>query len=483
MKLIATLIFILFSITVFAQETKPTDPALINVRNDILQLIESKKIPSMAIAVSKGDQVLWLEALGYADLETKKPAKITSLYPLGSVSKSITATLIMNLVEQKKLSLMDDVQPLIKPLALTTIDGKQPVIPLWNLLNMTAGLAHGYSSFSSSSLPKTNSQKVNFLDNQAVLAFKPGTVYEYSNHSYSVLEHLIECTTSKSIQQYAPKTLLQVGMSNTLPLYDQGNANLVSTYNERMEKLTPSYAYPGGGQGYYSSAEDLLNYGMFHLGVKKNNTFISERNLTLMQTFRQGPGDLFGLGWFNNNQEVIVSNGNVTGGNARITLDKKEKIVIVCLVNRTSWDGIADNIASKIHEAFVPKDCDKGYETWLRIYEVPYSARFELLGTWQGTMKDPRTGNSINIVVEFTNDGKVTFTIEGRTTDLRSPAYNFFNELTGTLHMTTSFDKAANSYDLKLKYNAGTLTGYLSANTSYADYGVKQPFYIQLRKQ
>ena len=389
----------------------------------------------------------------------------------------------MNLVEQRKLSLMGDVQPLIKPLTLTTIDGKQPVIPLWNLLNMTAGLAHGYSSFNSSSLPKTNSQKVNFLKNQAILAFKPGSVYEYSNHSYSILEHLIECTADESIQQYVPKTLSQIGMYNTLPLYEPENSEIVSKYNEQLEELAPAYGYPGGGQGYYSSVKDLLLYGMFHLGVTKNNAFLSERNLTLMKTFRQGPGDLFGLGWFNNNHDVIVSNGNVTGGNARITLDRKEKIVIVCLLNRTSWDGIADNIASRIHEVFVPKDCNKGYENWRRIYEAPYSPRFELIGNWQGSMKDPRTGNSINIVAEFTNDGKVTFTTEGRTTDLRNPAYNLFNELTGTLRMKTTFDKAVDSYDLKLKYNEGTLTGYLSTNISYGEFGVKQPFYIQLHKQ
>src|SRR6187200_2223914 len=66
-------------------------------------------IPSMSIALVRGDSVVWKAAFGYANMHTRTPATTETLYSTGSSFKSVTATAVMQLAEQGKLKLDDPI--------------------------------------------------------------------------------------------------------------------------------------------------------------------------------------------------------------------------------------------------------------------------------------------------------------------------------------------------------------------------------------
>jgi CubicO group peptidase (beta-lactamase class C family) len=65
------------------------------------------KIPGISAAIVKDQRLLWTKGLGFADLKDRKLATENTLYHIASLTKPFAATLVLQLVEQKKLSLDD----------------------------------------------------------------------------------------------------------------------------------------------------------------------------------------------------------------------------------------------------------------------------------------------------------------------------------------------------------------------------------------
>ena len=66
----------------------------------IEQKIKERGVPSMSIALVRGDTIVWKSAFGYANVRMKTPATPDTIYSTGSTFKSATATALMQLQEQ-----------------------------------------------------------------------------------------------------------------------------------------------------------------------------------------------------------------------------------------------------------------------------------------------------------------------------------------------------------------------------------------------
>ncbi|HTK54822.1 MAG TPA: serine hydrolase domain-containing protein, partial [Gemmatimonadaceae bacterium] len=88
------------------QQSAAIAPATLDsLRAHIRRVMDSTKTPSIAVAVAKGGRIIWEEGFGFADVEHRTPATPTTLYSMASISKPITATGLMKLVEQGKIDL------------------------------------------------------------------------------------------------------------------------------------------------------------------------------------------------------------------------------------------------------------------------------------------------------------------------------------------------------------------------------------------
>jgi CubicO group peptidase (beta-lactamase class C family) len=119
------------------------DDRFATARAHIVDLVARGEIPSMAVAVAQRGKIVWEEAFGWADRENKVAATPNTIYKVGSLSKSITATGMMKLIQDGRVSLDDDVDRLFAPAVFTAYKGRASDIKVKHLLKMTAGIPHG----------------------------------------------------------------------------------------------------------------------------------------------------------------------------------------------------------------------------------------------------------------------------------------------------------------------------------------------------
>ena len=159
---------------------------------------EATRCPGLSVAVASHDQIVFSKALGKADIEQDVPLTTASVQRLASVSKPITGTIIMDLVEQGKLSLDDPVRQYLPELP-TSYQG----VTLRKLLSHQSGVRDDVDEegvlFSIVHYP--TSRDVLKVMMAYPLAFTPGTRVEYSSRAFTVLGAAAESVTGRSFQQ------------------------------------------------------------------------------------------------------------------------------------------------------------------------------------------------------------------------------------------------------------------------------------------
>ena len=134
-----------------------------------------ESIPGMSIAIAAGDQI-WSAGYGLTDIENFVPVKAYSMYRLASISKPITATAVMQLVEKGKIDLDAPVQKYVPE-----FPAKQWPVTVRQLLGHLGGVRHYRDDAESSTTKHYGSIKEAlsaFKDDP--LALEPGTKYSYT---------------------------------------------------------------------------------------------------------------------------------------------------------------------------------------------------------------------------------------------------------------------------------------------------------------
>jgi len=167
----------------------------------------------LTVAVVRGRDTLVLKGYGKADLELDVPTPERAVYEIGSVTKQFTATAIMQLQEQGKLSLDDE---LTKYLPSYPLQGHR--LTLRRLLDHTSGIA-GYTE-----LPEFEPMSVRTLPRDSLVAlfaakpfaFAPGEAQSYSNSAYFLLGLIIEKVSGLPYEKYVQQNLFaRAGMPDS----------------------------------------------------------------------------------------------------------------------------------------------------------------------------------------------------------------------------------------------------------------------------
>ncbi|HEY3657557.1 MAG TPA: serine hydrolase domain-containing protein [Steroidobacteraceae bacterium] len=117
------------------------------VSGKIRDLIAYWKVPSIAVAVAYKGQVIWEEGFGFSDPESKVPATGQTVYSLASVSKPITATAIMTLVQKGKVRLDDPINRYLGDDKIVARIGNTEDATIRRVANHTAGILPHYKTF------------------------------------------------------------------------------------------------------------------------------------------------------------------------------------------------------------------------------------------------------------------------------------------------------------------------------------------------
>jgi len=156
-------------------------------------------LPGGVILVAHQEQVLFQSAIGVSETDGP-PLSMDSIFRIASVTKQFTAVAILQLAEQGKIDLDDEITKYIPE-----FDTKGDYISIEMLLNHTSGI-RSYTSMPAfnpelESTDVTPEQIMDFFNNQELL-FKPGTLHSYSNSGYALLGIVIERVSKQTYAKY-----------------------------------------------------------------------------------------------------------------------------------------------------------------------------------------------------------------------------------------------------------------------------------------
>jgi CubicO group peptidase (beta-lactamase class C family) len=378
------------------------------VRSKVVALVEEGEIPSMAVAVAREGEILWEEAFGWADKDDEVKASPNTIYPIASLSKSLTATGIMVLVEQKKVGLDESVEEYIAPSRLTVYEGNASEVTVRRILNMTGGVPHGYIVCEDSHAAPTAQE---FINRYGIVVFPPGEIALYSNFSYAVLELIAENVSGKSFGDFMKTEVFSpLGMTHTTVGVPDSLERVATKYASDETTYAHDFFVPAAAGGIYSGAHDLIKFGSFNLKnrLPDQRQILRDQTLTAMHT-----AESMALGWgsvaLDNGTLWTLSNGGIGGATSMLSLVPSANLAVVSLTNVTSRSRITDQIAIEITDALIPKFA-KRVEAFMKRYESEnafksYTPIPRLTGSWEGKIKTPETETPIRMI--FHDNGKV----------------------------------------------------------------------------
>lgn len=179
----------------------------------VTDALKDGRAAGMSVAVVRGRDTIVLKGYGYADLEFDVPTPAAAIYEIGSVTKQFTAAAILQLQEQGKLSLDDDITRY-----LPDYPTKGQRITIRRLLDHTSGIK-GYTE-----LPEFRQMMMRRMDKDSLVAlfsskpfdFAPGEGQVYNNSAFFLLGLIIEKASGQSYADYVKKNLFdKAGMPDS----------------------------------------------------------------------------------------------------------------------------------------------------------------------------------------------------------------------------------------------------------------------------
>src|SRR5215204_777492 len=341
----------------------------------LLRRTEAGAVPGLSVSVVKGDRLVWAKGFGVADLATASPATPQTSYLWFSMTKIVTATVVVRLAEGGKLDLDAPAEEYFRGFKVVS----QPTpVTVRHLLNHSSGLANplpirwvrpaGAPGFDRGAFVGR------LLAKHRKLKSVPGERAAYSNLGYLVLGEVISEVAGTSYEEHVRREILSpLGMDRTgfsYPEQPAGGNGAATGYQPLWRPLTPLFraALPRGVVGrrqgrfvgfnpFYvngpaygglvGGVDDAAKLVMLHLngGRIGDARLLSAESVALMQrvTLREGKRD-FGLGWFRSYEArqrrpaFVEHLGGGAGFWNVMRIYREESLGVVMMGNITSYD-------------------------------------------------------------------------------------------------------------------------------------------------
>jgi CubicO group peptidase (beta-lactamase class C family) len=295
------------------------------------------------VLVAKEGKIIYQKAIGWADYLHRDSLNIKSEFELASVTKTFTGVAIMQLIENGKLSLDDNVKKFFP-------DFPYEGITVRLLLTHRSGMMN-YVYFTDN-IWKEKMKPMSNMDVMRLIAeYKPAryaapdTRFHYNNSNYMVLASIIEKVTGKPYADYMmEKVFKPAGMKNThvysTTVYKKPPVDVVGHDRTWRYSVVQNFLDgPVGDKGIYSTIHDLLLYD----NALRNGRLLKKESLDSAYKGRSKPVNghfNYGYGWRvfegDKNRRVVYHTGWWHGFRHIYVRDLDKKIVVVFLGNLTN---------------------------------------------------------------------------------------------------------------------------------------------------
>jgi len=321
--------------------TIPADPRFSEVRQLIIDQVNDGIVPSIAVAVAESGRIVWEEAFGWADLENRVPTTPHTMYRLGSISKTITATGVMVLVEEGKVDLdapttdylPEDVRPRV-------INGEPDDLTVRMLLNHRAGMPAYAESFYEDE-PEARRPLAETVRRYGVAVFPLDWSFVYCNLGYQMAGSIIEEVSGSEYADFIEERVFApLGMTESMVYQGQEFSGPYAVNYTRDLRRIPLYqdSHPGA-DGNCASGHDLIRFAMFFLqdDVPGQEAILTPENIESMWAKEPPSNDRYGIGWSLDGDEhgfqSVYHGGEGPGADAMLRLFPTEDKAAVILCN------------------------------------------------------------------------------------------------------------------------------------------------------
>jgi serine beta-lactamase-like protein LACTB, mitochondrial len=265
----------------------------------------------------------------------------TTMFRIGSVSKTLTSIAVAQLVQQGKLDLDAPVQRYVP-----SFPQKRWPVTTRELAGHLAGIRHyqGNEFLSNTPYPSVTAA-LTIFENDSLL-FEPGTRFWYSSYGFNLISAVIEGSSRETFLAYIGAHVIRpLGLTHTAPdrvdslIPDRTSFYDPDTVHGGFQVAPPvdnSYKWAGGG--FLSSAEDLVRFGSALL----QPGFLPQPSLDLLftsQVTRDGQPTGYGVGWFVATDSLghhrVFHGGGSVGGTTAFGMDRDAHVAFALTSNLT----------------------------------------------------------------------------------------------------------------------------------------------------
>ncbi len=316
----------------------------------MLAVMEKQGIPGLCVGVLRGEDVLYRKAFGFRDLASKKEMTCETLFQVGSVSKTFTATMMAQLMEEELLRLEDPVRVYLpEKLAL---DEAVAEITLLQLASHSSGLPR--NPINRRDLPNSPGVMLPYSTKELYLGLEgtrlshdPGVRWGYSNLGYALLGHVLEQASGEDYATLLAERIVRpLGLEDTGVYPSEDQLSRMATHywpeDKELQGREPwVFGEVVGFAAVFSTLDDLGIYlRAWYQGVE-GTLGLSAETLEALQTgvvpIDASRGRNMSPGWFIDSfpgvGAVIGHGGEVDGHSCCIAYLPKQKAGIIVLAN------------------------------------------------------------------------------------------------------------------------------------------------------
>jgi CubicO group peptidase (beta-lactamase class C family) len=309
--------------------------------------------PGAAVAVARGDEIIFSATYGLADVERGVAITPETSFRLASVTKQFTAAAILTLVQARRLQLDDKLPDLLAGTPSYARD-----VSVRHLLTHTSGIPDYEPLLDSDDGPQIHDRDVlALLQHGKALYFAPGTSWRYSNSGYALLALIVEHVSGESFPAYLRRHVFDPAAMPTAVAHVEGTdvvANRAFGYSamgtawKRTDQSRTSAVLGDGG--IYASAVELARWSasLDHNAVVGPESF---REATTPVRLSSGAATSYGFGWFLDTHRGHIRHrheGDSIGFRTAIQRYPDQRLTVIVLANRGAApiDALSDGVAN-----------------------------------------------------------------------------------------------------------------------------------------
>ncbi|HIL98431.1 MAG TPA: class A beta-lactamase-related serine hydrolase [Pseudomonadales bacterium] len=338
-----------------------------NIVDEIQKIVDEEvtnsSTPGASVSVIAEGRILATVSSGFSDVEAARKVTSETVFPVASLSKLITATLMMRQVEENNIQLDNKANDYLKPeFWIRDVSGQPTNATIRQLLSHASGLPFPNSrQFDTRADGKAYTLE-EFLSQGLKSTHAPGQTVIYSNEGYALLGYIAAQAYGKDFEDYAQSALLKpLGMVNSsFQIQPHMRENLATLYGELFDDTALAtrvdISAVGPAASLHTTADDLARFSLLFLrgGVLNGERLLSQSTITemlrLQSTIHPDQQDGFGLGFAvigDPRRPLVGWSGYVPGAISLQILLPNSGIGISILTNAAN-PGILQTISSRI---------------------------------------------------------------------------------------------------------------------------------------